>query len=92
MLTHLSGILVGFLGPLVVYLMYNNKEGSKDLVTHAKDALNFQIVIAIAMFLSSFVMLFPIVWLVNIIFCVKVAMDISNKKPYAYPFNLKLVK
>ncbi len=92
LLTHLSGILVSFVGPLVIYLMYKDKKESQDLVSHAKDALNFQIVMAIAYAVSSVLNLYGIIWLVNIVFCIKVAMDISNKKPYSYPFNLKLIK
>lgn len=95
-LTHLSGIVFGFIVPLVVWLI--KKDSSAFLSDHAKEALNFQITVLIG-FLGSFVLTFvaiglllmPLVWLANIVFCIVAAIKVSNGEAYRYPVALRLV-
>src|SRR6478735_7706961 len=48
MLCHLLGILTGFLGPLVLWLV--KKDSSAFLDHHGREALNFQITVMLVMF------------------------------------------
>ncbi|HRO27179.1 MAG TPA: DUF4870 domain-containing protein, partial [Luteimonas sp.] len=43
MLTHLSGIVLSFIVPLVVWLINKDKSDKGFLTSQAKEALNFQI-------------------------------------------------
>jgi len=97
MLAHLSGILTGFLGALVVWLM--NKDSSKFVGEQAKEALNFQITILIGLFACWILVFFligifliPVLLIVNFIFCLLGAMSASKGKPYRYPFAIRLLK
>ena len=48
MITHLSGIILGFIVPLVIWLTNKDKTDKAFLNDQAVEALNFQITIAIA--------------------------------------------
>lgn len=96
MLAHLLGIFTGFIGPLVIWLV--KKDESDFVADQAREALNFQITIAIALFASIMlkviligVLLVPIVFIVNFIFCIVAAVSASKGKAYRYPLTLRLV-
>jgi len=91
-LTHASGILFGFVVPLVVYFV--KTDGSEGFKASVKEALNFQLTILIASIALSaitFGLGGLLVWVVNIIFCIMAAMAISNGQDYKYPFSIKLI-
>lgn len=96
LICHLSGILFSFIVPLIVYLV---KSEDKYLVEEAKEALNFQITLAIAMFACSILgflilplLFIPVLWIVNLVFCIIAALAINDKGTYKYPFALRLIK
>lgn len=99
MLTHLSGILLGFIVPLIIWLMNKDKSDKAWLNEQAKEALNFQIMIAIA-YVACVVLaiiiigglLMPVVWLVNLIFCILAGVAVNKGESYRYPFSLRLIK
>ena len=91
--THLSGIVLGFIVPLVMFFV--KKDGSACFIASVKEALNFQI----TMFIASIVLsMFTFglggmaVWVANIIFCIMAAIAIRDGKDYRYPFALRLIK
>lgn len=96
---HLLGIFTGFIGALVIWLI-NKDDASKAFVTdQAKEALNFQITVAIAMFVCiilTFVVigafLAPIVGLLSLVFSIIAAVKANNGEAYRYPFALRLIK
>ncbi len=97
MLGHLLAIFTGFLGPLIIWLI--KKDEAPFVDRHGKEALNFQITVLIAMFaagLLSFVcigvLLMPIIWLVDMIFCILAALAASRGEEYRYPMTIRLVK
>ncbi|NUP28236.1 MAG: DUF4870 domain-containing protein [Nocardia sp.] len=97
MLAHFGGIVLGFVAPLIVWVMYKDRD--EFVRRHAVDALNFQIVLAIAYVVSAALMivligllLFPIVWIAGIVFSVLAGIAANNGREYKYPFNLSLVK
>lgn len=96
-LGHAGGIFLGFIAPLVVWLVQKGK--GMFVEEQAKEALNFQIVIAIAYIVSgilSFIgiglLLYGVVALVNLIFCIMGAIAANKGEAYRYPFNWRIVK
>ncbi|MFF0865459.1 DUF4870 domain-containing protein [Nonomuraea sp. NPDC003560] len=96
MLAHLLGLLVSWIGPLVIYLM--KKDESPYVRDQAAEALNFQITMfigyAVAMVLSIVLvglLLFPIIWIVSLIFHVQAAIATNRGENYRYPFAIRLV-
>ena len=99
MLTHLSGIILSFIVPLVIWLVNKDKSDKDWLNDQAKEALNFQITIAIAyvvcMVLAVIIiggLLAPIVWIVNVIFCILAGVKANEGVAYRYPFAIRLIK
>ena len=99
MLTHLSGILFGFIVPLIIWLINKDKTYKEWLNQQAKEALNFQILVFIAIFASSILvviligfLLLPVVGLANLILCIMAGMAANRGENYRYPFSLRLVK
>ena len=97
MFAHLSGIILGFVGPLIIYLVATKEKPFA--YKQAVNAFNFQIVITIAMVVASILsfiiigaFLMPIIWLANIIFCVLAGMAANNGEDYKYPFTINLLK
>ncbi len=97
MLAHLLGALIGFLGPLIVWLI--KKDESPFVDDQGKEALNYQITLAIgyvvAMALSCAgigLVLFPILMLLQIIFGIIGAVKANNGEWYRYPWALRLIK
>jgi uncharacterized Tic20 family protein len=99
-LSALAGFILPFgniLGPLVVYLV--KREASAFVAVEAKEALNFNITLAIGgivclvLFLLSigilFAALLALFWLVMIIIA---ALKAAEGVAYRYPFALRLVK
>ncbi|WP_303636266.1 MULTISPECIES: DUF4870 domain-containing protein [Stenotrophomonas] len=96
---HLLGIFTGFIGALIIWLI-NKDDAAKSFVTdQAKEALNFQITVTIAMVISILLMiviiggiLAPIVGIINLVFCIIAAVKANNGEAYRYPFALRLIK
>ncbi len=99
MIGHLSGIVAGFIGPLVIWLINKDKTDKGWLNDEAKEALNFQITVLIAwviavalsMLLIGF-LLYPIILIGNIILCIMAGMKANTGVSYRYPFALRLIK
>ncbi len=98
LLTHLSGIILSFIVPLVIWLTQKDKPGKDWLADQAREALNFQITVAIAwviaIVLSALLigfLLYPVIWVANLIFCILAAMKANEGVAYRYPFALRLV-
>jgi uncharacterized Tic20 family protein len=103
MLTHLSGIIFGFIVPLIVWLVNKDNAAKSYLTTEAKEALNFQLTILIGYVICWFLTmtiflaiiggpLWLILWIVNLVFCIVAAMAVNSKGSYRYPFALRLIK
>ncbi len=97
MIAQLSGIVVGFLGSLVIMLVLGPR--STFVKSQSTEALNFQITVAIGyvvgivlslVLIGVFVML--AVWILNIIFCIIAGLKNNSGEEYRYPLTLRLVK
>jgi uncharacterized Tic20 family protein len=97
MLCHLLAIFTGFIAPLIIWLI---KKGEDPFVDHhGKEALNFQITVAIALIVSwllcficvGFVLL-PAVWIADLVFLIIASIKASNGEMYKYPLSIRLIK
>ncbi|MDQ6873600.1 MAG: DUF4870 domain-containing protein [Actinomycetota bacterium] len=97
MLSHIGGIVLGFIAPLIVMLTKGNE--SPYTRYHAVEALNFQITIAIA-WVATFILSFliigiifvPVVIIANIAFCIIAGLAANKGETYRYPVTIRLVK
>ena len=96
MLCHLLG-LVGFLGPLIIWLI--KKDESELVNDQGKEALNFQLTILIAFFVSivlCFVLigflLLPAVWIFDIVMIIIASMKANSGIRYRYPLCIRFIK
>jgi len=96
MLAHLLGIVVGFIGPLIIWLV--KKDESPFIDDQGKEALNFQLTVLIALVVSSaltFVIigcvLLPAVAVVNLVFCIIGAIRANEGQRYRYPLTIRMI-
>ncbi len=99
LLTHLSGIVASVIVPLIVWLIHKDKTDKAFLNDQAKEALNFQITVVIAWVIAIVLsavaigfLLYPVIWIVNLIFCILAGVKANEGVAYRYPFALRLIK
>ena len=99
MIGHLSGIVAGFIGPLVIWLINKDKTDKDWLNSQAKEALNFQITVMIAYFVGGILTMILIgvlvifaVMIINLILCIMAGMKANEGVDYRYPFAIRLIK
>lgn len=103
MISHLialSGLIIPFgniIGPLVIWL--TQKEKSPWIDFHAKESLNFQITLSIAMLIGAVLILFligfillPILAVFWLVMVIVASIKASEGVAYRYPFTLRLLK
>ena len=90
------GIITGFLGPLVIYLI----NGDKDPYVrhHASEALNFHLTMLIAFIVSAVllivligIVLLPIVAIMSLVFSILGTIAASKGEWYRYPISIRMV-
>lgn len=104
MLAHLLGAFFCFLGPLLIWLL--KKDEDRFIDQEGKEALNFQITMAIGYVASTviwiiisfvtcgFGAILPvplIVTIAQVVFGVIAAVAANKGEPYRYPFTLRLI-
>jgi uncharacterized protein len=89
--------LFAILGPLIIWKAKGDTLPFAG--AQAKEALNFQITVLLAGIVSSMLIVigigFLMLWaleLLNLILIIIAAIQVSDGKPYRYPFNLRLIK
>ncbi len=94
--THLAGTIFLFIPALIVWIL--KKDDSAYIADQAKEALNFQITVSIALFAANILIwilvglaLIPIIWIANIILCILAAIATSKGETYRYPVCLRLI-
>ena len=94
--THLGGTVFSFIPALAIWMI--KKEESTYIADQAKEALNFQITMLLGYLIASMLawiligfLLYPIIWIVNVIFCIIAAVATSKGETYRYPFALRLI-
>jgi uncharacterized Tic20 family protein len=96
MLAHLLGLLVSWVGPLILYLV--KKDESPYVRDQAAEALNFQITVFAALMISGIltivvigIILLPIVWIGALIFQIQAAVSANRGENFRYPFSIRLI-
>lgn len=99
LLTHLSGIILGFIVPLIIWLMNKDKTDKAFLNDQAKEALNFQLTMLmgyIAGMVLTIILIGPLIsmatWVVSLIFSIIAGMKANEGVAYRYPFAVRLIK
>ncbi len=93
-LCHILCLVVWLFAPLIIYLV--KKDESQYIAMHAKEALNFQITLAII----SIVCIITIIgifflWIVGIyatVLIIVATIKASENKIYRYPFTIRFIK
>jgi uncharacterized Tic20 family protein len=96
MLAHISGIFLSLLGSLIILLLYKDK--SAVVERHAKEALNFQITLAIVIAVSIPLCIILIgipltilAGLAGVILPIIAGLKANDGEEYKYPYILRLV-
>lgn len=93
-LSHVLTLVVGFLAPLIIYLI--KKDESAYVKEHARESLNFQItvfILMVALFITVIgILLIWIVGILALVFVILATIKASEGKLYKYPFSLRLIK
>ena len=103
MFAHLSGLVAylvplgNIVAPLVIWQI--KKDESAFIAQEAKESLNFQITMTIALsiaFILCFVLIgfliLPVLIIADIALVIIAALKASNGEPYRYPLTLRFVK
>ncbi|WP_277211537.1 DUF4870 domain-containing protein [Isoptericola croceus] len=96
-LAHAGGIVLGFVAPLIVWLIY--KDRSQRLNDQGKEALNFQLTLLLAYVVGSVLLAILVgglimlaAWVCAIVFGILGAMAASRDEWYRYPFKITFIK
>ena len=99
LLTHLSGIIAGFIVPLIIWLINKDKPEKSWLTDQSKEALNFQITLLIVYVVGTILTVILIgalinlvAWLTCIVLSIMAALKVNEGVAYRYPFALRLIK
>jgi hypothetical protein len=98
-LSHILAIVpgIGIFGPLIIWLI--KKDESQFVSENAKESLNFQLTMIIAVIISCILIVVLIgiflIWILgilNLILVIIATIKASENKIYRYPFNFRLIK
>jgi uncharacterized Tic20 family protein len=96
-LSHILCLVFWLFPPLIIYLV--KKDESQYVAAHAKESLNFQLTVMIAVIASVVLMIlligFLLLWVVGIasmVLIIIATIKASENKLYRYPFTLRLIK
>ena len=98
-LGNILGILIGFLSPLIFWLIYRDR--SKFLDANLKSALNFQLTMIIAYVAAGILsavtlgilsILYLAIAVLLIVFCIMAFVKTRNGENYTYPLSIPFIK
>jgi uncharacterized protein len=98
-LIHVGGIVIGFIAPLLGYLLL--KDRSPFVRDNSRNALNFQITVAIAAVVAYILTIVTLgllfflplaVAIVNVVFCIIAAGAANRGEVYRYPLTIAFIK
>lgn len=97
MLMHLLGIVTGFVGPLIIWMIKKDEDVFID--DQGKEALNFQITVVIAYLISgalTFVcigfFMIPAIAIAVLVFSIIAGLKANEGVAYRYPLTIRLIK
>jgi uncharacterized Tic20 family protein len=91
-LSHLSALVASFIGPLFFLVIADNDD---ELATrNAKNSLNFQILVLVALLISALLALFiigglliPFIFLADLVLVIIATLKANDGEVYSYPFT-----
>ena len=94
MLAHISPIVgLGFIGPLVVWLIYKDK--SPFVADQAKEALNFNlallVVVLICIATCVGIIVAPVIGIGALVYQIIAAMEANKGVWYRYPYTIRMI-
>ena len=96
-LSHVGGIILGFIAPLITYLVF--KDRGPFIRHHSAQALNFQLTVLIGYIASGLLMFVLIgfltyiaVWVLSIVFAILAGVAASRGEWYKYPISIPFLK
>ena len=99
LLVHLSGILLGFIVPLIVWLVNKDNPNKAFLNDQAKEALNFQLTLLGVYIIGTILSIILIgllinvaAWIACIVLSIMAGLAAQKGEYYRYPFTLRLIK
>ena len=99
MLAHLLSIVFGFIAPLIIWMISKDQPQKGFVADQAKEALNFQITVIIALCIAGVLMvvfigilLVPMILVVNFVLCILAGLKAREGVAYRYHFTLRLLK
>ncbi|KRG45471.1 hypothetical protein ARC78_00490 [Stenotrophomonas pictorum JCM 9942] len=99
MLVHLSGIVLWFIVPLIVWLVNKDKPEKAFLTDQSKEALNFQITLTGVYIIGTILTVILIGMLINfaawvacIVLSILAGLAANRGEAYRYPFAIRLIK
>jgi len=94
-LSHVLGLFIGFLGPLIMMLVVKDKMAKN----HAKTALNWQLSLLIYMIVAGIltiiligIPIMVVLGILNLIFCILAAVKASKNELWKYPLSIQFFK
>ena len=94
LLSHLAYLVIGIIGPLVIMLM--KKEESSFIEDQAKEALNFQLSVAIVTLVcTATCVLSPlaiVAAVAGIYYCIVATLESQKGHRYRYPYTFRMIK
>ena len=99
LLAHLLGIVTGPIGALIIWLVSKDDASKGFVVDQSKEALNFQISVALAAVICFILMVvvigFPMLMLLGLaalVLTIIAGIKANEGQPYRYPFSWRLLK
>lgn len=94
MLAHLSPIIgLGFIGPLIVWLIYKDK--SPFVADQAKEALNFNLAVLIAALICAVtcigIILLPVIGIGALIYQIMAGIEANKGVWYRYQYTMRMI-
>src|SRR3954447_13119498 len=94
LISHIVTVVSQFIAPLIIYLV--KKDESSFVAAHAKESLNFQLTVLIAIIVLVLTIVgILLLWLIGIyVFVLVIIATIraSEGKLYRYPFTIRFIK
>ncbi|MGE8213017.1 MULTISPECIES: DUF4870 domain-containing protein [unclassified Stenotrophomonas] len=99
MLVHLSGIILGFIVPLIMWLVNKDKPEKAFLTENSKEALNFQLTLLGVYIIGTILTIILIgalinfaAWIACIVFSIIAGLAANKGETYRYPMTIRLIK
>ena len=92
---HLGGAFLGFLVPLIIWVM--KKDTSKFLDDQGKEALNFQLTLMIGHLVGglticiTFGSINMVLWVLGLVFGIMGGVAANKGEVYRYPINIRMI-